>query len=53
MKSRNHGDIFVADTSLYKQGNCQTGSHVPIVSDEQIKKEKPGTVTFFLGILEM
>lgn len=47
MKSRNRGDRFVADTSLYKQGKCQPGSHIPIVSEEQTKKEKSGIVIIF------
>ena len=35
---------FVVDASPHKQGKFLPGSHIPIVSEEQIKKEKPDYV---------
>jgi len=35
---------FVADVSPYKQGKYLPGSHIPIVNEEEIKKDKPGYV---------
>ncbi len=38
---------FVVDASPFKQGKYLPGSHIPIVTEEQIKKYKPDFVVIF------
>ncbi|SFF18156.1 class I SAM-dependent methyltransferase [Thermoflexibacter ruber] len=38
---------FVADKSPYKQGKYLPGSHIPVVSEEELKAEKPDFVVIF------
>ncbi|MCP4673154.1 MAG: class I SAM-dependent methyltransferase [Desulfobacula sp.] len=38
---------FVADASPYKRGKYLPGSHIPVVSEQKIKEEKPDYVILF------
>ena len=38
---------FVADASVYKQGRFMPGSHIPIVDESFISKERPDFIIIF------
>lgn len=44
---KNEGILFVVDASPYKQGQFLPGSHIPIVAEDEIRKNKPDYVIIF------